>query len=537
MSLSRSSVNPLALQGLLASDTLHAGIDVRERGEFARAQIPGTSPVNRGALELRLPVMVPDRRVPVVVCCDDGRRSELAAETLGRMGYADVRVLAGGLDEWRRQGLAVRSGWGVHGKEYGERVAHDGNAVTHLSAVELARRRKAGEDVVVVDVRSREEYLRGHLPDTYHVPGGNLLLDAPRLPLADHTTLVVSCAGRTRGILGAKMLHDNGFRNVFALENGVMGWFLAGGDIASGPGKELPRPAAPDRCARIRQATRALAAGEGIRRCPQDAFRAVYDSGETFYLLDVRLPEEYATGHIVRSIPLPLGQMALAHENFLAVCGAPVFVVSDDDLRPVWAASLLQHLGFRDVAVLDGGLQKWRKAGLPLEHGVPEPAVFGLEEARARATFVDAPALRRHLESSSLALDVRSIGEYGFAHVPGTRWLPRGRLELDIRDMVPEKTDPLVVICDNGIRATLAAGALRQMGYTGVRVLEGGTRAWERSGLRLEDGLEGTGVSTEDAQADFGHSVWSGALGKSREDMERYLSWEIDLVRDREPGS
>ena len=534
--MSNPSIDPSALQALLASDTLYACIDVRERGEFARAQIAGTSPVNRGALEIRLPVMVPDRRVPVVLCCDDGRRSTMAAETLASMGYTDIRTLAGGLDEWQRQGLPVRSGWGVHGKEYGERVAHGGN-VTHLSAVELAGRRRGGEDVVVVDVRTREEYLRGHVPETYHIPGGNLLVDAPRLPLAEDTTLVVSCAGRTRGILGAQLLYDNGFTNVYALENGVMGWFLAGGDIATGPGKEVPRPVSPGRSTRIREATDALASHERIRRRARDDFRAVYESGETVYLLDVRLPEEYETGHIPGSVSLPLGQMALAHENFLAVRAAPVFVVSDDDPRPVWAASLLRNLGFRNVAILDGGVREWANAGHALDEGVPEPAVFGLEKARDQATLIDAAALRAHIESSALALDVRSIGEYGFAHIPGTRWLPRGRLELDVGRTAPDKTLPLALVCDNGVRSTLAAGTLRQLGYGDVRVLAGGTRSWESGGGVLEDGLEGTGVSTEDAQADFGHSVWAGALGKTREDMERYLSWEIDLVKDEEAAS
>ena len=534
--MSIQSIDPPALQALLASDSLHACIDVRERGEFARAQIAATSPVNRGALEIRLPVMVPDRRVPVVVCCNDGRRSALAAGTLASMGYTDLRILAGGIDEWQREGLPVRSGWGVHGKEYGERVAHGGN-VTHLSAVELAQRRKAGEDVVVVDVRSREEYLRGHVPETYHIPGGNLLLDAPRLPLKDDTTLVVSCAGRTRGILGAQLLHDNGFTNVYALENGVMGWFLAGGNIATGSGKDVPETGSTVRSARIREATDALASKEGVRRSTLGDFRAAAASGETVYLLDVRLPEEYGTGHIPRSVSLPLGQMALAHENFLAVRRAPVFVVSDDDLRPVWAASLLQRLGFHDVAVLDGGLGEWSAAGLALDAGAPEAAVFGLEEARTQTTFIDAPALEAHVESPSLALDVRSIGEYGFAHIPGTRWLPRGRLELDIAHVAPDKNSPLALVCDDAVRSTLAAGTLRQLGYGDVRVLRGGTREWESGGRALEDGLEGTGVSTEDAQADFGHSVWHGALGKSREDMERYLSWEIDLVKDGEAES
>ena len=534
--MSIQSIDPPALQALLASDSLHACIDVRERGEFARAQIAGTSPVNRGTLELRLPVMVPDPRVPVVVCCDDGRRSALAAGTLASMRYTDVRILAGGIDEWQRERLPVRSGWGVHGKEYGERVAHGGDVV-HVSAVELAQRRQAGADVVVVDVRSREEYLRGHVPDTYHIPGGNLLLDAPRLPLAEDTTLVVSCAGRTRGILGAQLLHDNGFTNVYALENGVMGWFLAGGNIATGPGKETPQTGSAARSARIRQATETLAARERIRRRARDDFRAAAASGETVYLLDVRLPEEYGTGHIPRSVSLPLGQMALAHENFLAVRRAPVFVVSDDDLRPVWAAYLLQRLGFHDVAILDGGLREWSAAGLELETGTPEATAFGLEEAQAQTTFIDAAALDTHVGSPSLALDVRSIGEYGFAHIPGTRWLPRGRLELDIAQVAPDKGSPLALVCDDAVRSTLAAGTLRQLGYADVRVLRGGTREWEKGGRALEDGLEGTGVSTEDAQADFGHSVWHGALGKSREDMERYLSWEIDLVKEGEAAS
>ena len=523
-------MDPKAAQDLLASDAAHACLDVRERGEFAAAQIHRASPVNRGALEYRAPVMVPDPRIPVVVCCDDGRRSGLAARTLERMGYTDVSTLAGGIDEWRRQGLPVRSGWGVHGKEYGERVAHAG-AVAHMSARELAQRRKAHEKVVVVDVRSREEYLRGHVPDTYHIPGGNLPLDAPRLPLAGDATLVVSCAGRTRGILGAQMLRENGFENVYALENGVMGWFLAGHEIASGEGKDLPGARSEAVSARVRRATEALAASERIRRCSRDEFLPLYESRRAFYLLDVRLPEEYGAGRIPGSVSLPLGQVALAHENFLAVRSAPVIVVSDDDVRPVWAASLLQRLGFRDVAVLDRGLRGWSDAGGAVEEGVPEPSVFGLEEARRNAAFMDAPALSAHLASGSPALDVRSVGEYGFAHVPGARWLPRGRLELDVRSMAPERSAPLAVVCDDGVRSTLAAETLRQLGYTGVRVLEGGTGAWEGRGLALEDGLEGTGVSTEYAQADFGHSVWSGALGKTREDMEQYLSWEIDLVK------
>ena len=52
-------------------------------------------------------------------------------------------------------------------------------------------------------------------------------------------TIVVSCAGRTRGILGAQCLRDLGYRNAYALLNGAMGWRLAGYELEEGTGRGL----------------------------------------------------------------------------------------------------------------------------------------------------------------------------------------------------------------------------------------------------------------------------------------------------------
>ena len=70
-----------ALRSLLRSEDLYACIDVRERGEFALQQIPGTTPLARGTLEYRAPTMIPRQDVTVVAVDDDGRRSALAAAT------------------------------------------------------------------------------------------------------------------------------------------------------------------------------------------------------------------------------------------------------------------------------------------------------------------------------------------------------------------------------------------------------------------------------------------------------------------------
>jgi rhodanese-related sulfurtransferase len=517
-------------QSLLRSDTLYACLDVRERGEFALGQIEGVTPLPRGAIETRMQTMVPSYQVQVVVCCDDGRRSELARGTLSDMGYADVRVLDGGLAAWRASGLPTIAGWGLRGKEYAERVCV-GRRVPEMTAQELAERRRRGEKLVVLDVRTDEEYLRGHVPDAYHIPGGQLLLELPAVSeVLDHT-VVVSCAGRTRGILGAETLRMAGVQNVYALRNGGMGWRLAGYDLASGGGRG--RPGQPRSIPEwVEQATRRLSQRAQVRTMTVHEFEALRASGEPFYAVDIRLPEEFDAGHIPASISIPAGQFALQHENFLAVRRAPVVVVSDDPIRPIWAAVLCQELGFRTVFVLDGGLDGWTSAGHPLEVGSEPPRVYGLEEARGQVAALDGRELAELLgrDTAVQVLDVRGSGEFGTGHIPGSRWLARGRLELGIEAAAPDRSTPVATVCDNGVRSTLAAATLRTLGYADARYVSGGITAWRREGRAIVDGLEGADVSREEAQSDIGSTQWTGALARTRADMEKYLADEEALA-------
>ena len=79
--------SPEILKGLLEGDTQFALIDVREDGEFHFTHIPGASLVSRRQLEFLMPLVVPFNGARVVLCDDDGRRADLAAATLERMGY------------------------------------------------------------------------------------------------------------------------------------------------------------------------------------------------------------------------------------------------------------------------------------------------------------------------------------------------------------------------------------------------------------------------------------------------------------------
>ena len=82
-------------------------VDVREPDEMAQGSAPGALRLGRSFLELRIEQAVPDDTRTIVVLCGSGQRSLFAAADLERLGYANVRSLAGGFTRWKNEGLPV----------------------------------------------------------------------------------------------------------------------------------------------------------------------------------------------------------------------------------------------------------------------------------------------------------------------------------------------------------------------------------------------------------------------------------------------
>ena len=83
-------------------------LDVRERDEWDEGHIPGALHAPRNNLESRVEGLAPDKERTVVVYCGSGTRSAFAARALEELGYADVRNLAGGFTDWKRNGFPVQ---------------------------------------------------------------------------------------------------------------------------------------------------------------------------------------------------------------------------------------------------------------------------------------------------------------------------------------------------------------------------------------------------------------------------------------------
>ena len=84
-------------------------------------------------------------------------------------------------------------------------------------------------------------------------------------------------------------------------------------------------------------------------------------------------------------------------------------------------------------------------------------------------------------------IDVRSASEYATGHLPGAINIPLEQIELRVGDFAENK--PLVLICQRGTRAQMAASRLQSCGREMV-VLEGGTQAWIEAGYPVVASVE-----------------------------------------------
>ena len=515
-------ISPKDLNILLEGNSKFALIDVREAGEYNSTHIPDSSLISRRDLEFQMSTAVPVKNAHVVLCDDDGRRAGLAAATLERMGYTNVSVLEGGINRWSTQNYPTEWGSNVISKDFGEKmeVVHH---VPEIEATELHERMERGDKLVILDTRTPEEYRSFCIPGGRSVPGGELALRIIDITkdLDKDTTVIVNCAGRTRSVIGTRVLQRMGLTNVYGLKNGTSGWLLAGFDLEIGADRlGLPEPSTEGLAAAEAYADR-LATEDGVRYLDITALQSMLEKRqqEIVYLIDVRTVQEYEKGHIPGFRWFPGGQVVQRSDDVLAVKNCPVVFCCDKKARATFIASWYRQFGFEEVYAVQGGTAAWSAAGLSLEQGTTAPAPFGLAQAREQVNLLQPQELQS--SQPSVVIFVDSSQDFAGGHVPGARWVPRGSLELQIGELAPSKETAIAMTCRDGRNAVLSGATLKELGYRNVSVLDGGMAAWRRAGLQVEQGLSGVMLAPTDM-------VNAGA-DRNSADRITYLRWETAL--------
>ena len=84
-------------------------VDVREKDEWDEEHIPDPVHLSRGTIELDIEEKIPDLSQTIITHCGGGGRSALAAESLQKIGYKNVRSIAGGFKAWKAAGLPTEN--------------------------------------------------------------------------------------------------------------------------------------------------------------------------------------------------------------------------------------------------------------------------------------------------------------------------------------------------------------------------------------------------------------------------------------------
>jgi thiosulfate/3-mercaptopyruvate sulfurtransferase len=229
-------------------------------------------------------------------------------------------------------------------------------------------------------------------------------------------------------------------------------------------------------------------------------------------VVDTRLPEAYAEGHIPHALNLPLPALQTVRE------GVPEMLVDSDELearlgqmgiretdtvvlydsmwglpsaRVFWA---LECLGHARLYILDGGLDRWQQEGRSLAHNAPPTTPVTYRAQPVDAAEASHAWLRDRLNHPDLVVvDTRTPTEYAAGHLPGAvNWdwmnaVPPGsssvvrpaeelRPELEALGITPDRE--VVVYCRSGARSAHTYFTLRYLGYPRVRNYDGSWLAW-----------------------------------------------------------
>jgi rhodanese-related sulfurtransferase len=342
-------------------------LDSRTPEEYQRFCIPGGRSVPGAELALRITDIAAtlDDDTTVVVNCAGRTRSIVGTWVLQRMGLRDVYGLENGTAGWVLAGHSLEMGADrldlpepsaeglAAAEEYAARVcAEDGVRLLDAAGLTEMMGRRDRQNVYLVDVRARSEYVGGHIADFQWVPGGQAVQRADDVAVVHNCPIVFCCDRGARATITASLYRQMSFDEVYAVEGGTEAWLAAGFVLETGSPEALPSG-----YAQARDTVSAVSPAQ------------LHSMGDATVLF-VDLSQDFARGHVPGARWVPRGWLETRIDGVVANKDAELALACADGLQATLAGATLVGLGYRNVSVLDGGMKAWREAGLPVETGL-----------------------------------------------------------------------------------------------------------------------------------------------------------------------
>ena len=236
-----------------------------------------------------------------------------------------------------------------------------------VEALEALMQRASSENVYLIDVRTEGEYAEGHIPGFQWSPGGQAVQRSDDLVGVKNGHVIFACDGRVRASVAASWYRQMGFPNVYAVDGGTTAWRDSGRSLTQGQAAEEAsgydeglQDSLPAGYREAQQKVESVSA-EGLKsRLDRAAMPVIF----------VGTSQEFSRGHIPGSRWVSRSWLELRVGEVAPDQAAPVAVVCDNGLNATLAGATLKTMGYRNVLVLENGMQAWQQAGYEVEEGL-----------------------------------------------------------------------------------------------------------------------------------------------------------------------
>jgi rhodanese-related sulfurtransferase/predicted metal-dependent enzyme (double-stranded beta helix superfamily) len=378
-----------------------------------------------------------------------------------------------------------------------------------VTAAELRAMLGDGAELALLDVREEGVFSKAHLLTAASLPLSRLEMRLDAMVPRRSTRVVLCDDDEILAQRAAAIMRRFGYRNISVLAGGVGAWKAAGFVLFSGV--HVPSKAFGE-FVEHECATPRIGAAE---------LKARLDAGEDLVILDSRPLDEYRVMNIPGAADCPGAELVYRVHEIVKRPETLVVVNCAGRTRSIIGAQSLINAGIPNrVVALKNGTMGWHLAGLALEHGAtrhaPAPGESALAQAQAAAAGVaarfgvkriGANELERMRSDASRTLycfDVRSPDEYRAGHRAGFASAPGGQLVQATDSYAPVRNARIVLADADGVRATMTASWLLQMGWPEVCVVDPAASAGalvKGAGAPRVLGLDGAKVDEIDAPA------------------------------------
>lgn len=351
-------------------------IDVRSADEWANGgYIEGAQHIWINEFFARQDEWPADKDAPIVIYCGVGVRGGIATVMLNLMGYTNVRNLSGGLTAWKAAELPVVGLPEADAEPEAEEldvatlladyVAGMPETFNALRPADLKAEIDAGTDMLIVDVRTADEYAEGFINGAINIPLNDLTENLNLLPELDENIVVV-CGSGHRSAIATATLNLLGYENVRSMMSGTSSWAAADYELSTDV-PEYTGGTAPEFNDELLSTLDAfitsIPAGYYTVRAA-DLGAELIDNPPV--LIDVRTDGEWAAGHIEGATHLTFRDFIADQDQWPTDMSAAIVVYDNPTHRSSMAMTFLRLLGYENVRALGGGVGAWTNAGLPL---------------------------------------------------------------------------------------------------------------------------------------------------------------------------